>query len=151
IVRGVPGQLPATVTCHTRQRANPGIQRVERRAPHTSHLSVLRRLPGGRRTRPRQRSVFPREGPMSDKATMLQETVEAFADLRTMLDRLTEEQARRIRLGVLGVRDLMSQWTGMLRWCDGQVSQAAERAESVHKARMFCAPRSFWGLRYPGD
>ena len=82
---------------------------------------------------------------MSDKATMLQETVEAFADLRTMLDGLTEEQARRIRLGVLGVRDLVIHWPGMLRVWGGQMSQAAERAESIHKARMFCAaPGSFW-------
>lgn len=62
---------------------------------------------------------------MSDKAMMLQETVEAFADLRTMLDGL--------------------------RGCGGQISQAAERAESIQKARTFCAPGSFWGLRYPGD
>ena len=32
------------------------------------------------------------------------ETVEAFADLRTMLEELTEEQASCIRLGVLSVR-----------------------------------------------
>ena len=88
---------------------------------------------------------------MSDKATKLQETVEAFADLHTMLDRLTEEQASRIRRGVLGVRDLVIQWPGMLCACGRQISQAAERAESIHQARMFCAPGSFWWLRYPGD
>jgi hypothetical protein len=88
---------------------------------------------------------------MSDKTTMLQETVEAFADLRTMLDGLTQEQASRIRLGVLGVRDLVIQWAGMLCGCRDQISQAAERAESIHKARMFCAHGSFWGLRYPGE
>ena len=88
---------------------------------------------------------------MSDQATMLQETVEALADLRTMLDGLTEEQARRIRLGVLGVRNLVTQWPGMLCGCGGRMSQAAERAESIHNARMFCAPGSFWGLRYPGN
>jgi hypothetical protein len=85
---------------------------------------------------------------MSDKATMLEETVEAFADLRTMLDGLTEEQASRIRLGVLGVRDLVIHWPGMLRGCGDQISPAAE---SIHKARSLCAPGSFWGLRYPGD
>ena len=63
---------------------------------------------------------------------MLRETVEAFADLRTMLEELTEEQASRIRLGVLGVRDLVIQWPGMLRGCGGQISQAAER---IRKAR----------------
>src|SRR5262245_48137357 len=88
---------------------------------------------------------------MSDKAMMLQETVEAFADLRTMLDGLTEEQASRIRLGVLGVRDLVIQWHEVLGGCGGQISQAAERAESIQKARTFCAPGSFWGLRHPGD
>jgi len=44
---------------------------------------------------------------MSDKATMLRETVEAFADLRTMFDGLTKEQASRVWLGVLGVRDTL--------------------------------------------
>src|SRR5262245_59448520 len=44
---------------------------------------------------------------MNSKATMLRETVEAFADLRTLLDGLTEEQTSRIRLGVLGMRDLL--------------------------------------------
>src|SRR5262249_29149442 len=108
--------------------------------------------PMGRRTRPgRRRDFTRREEPMSDTATMLQETVEAFADLRTMLDGLTEEQASRIRLGVLGVRDLVIQWPGMLRRCGGRISQAAERAESLHQARLFWAPGSFWGLRCPAD
>ena len=84
---------------------------------------------------------------MSDRATMLQETVEAFADLRTILDGLTEEQASRIRLGVLGVRDLVSHWPGTLCGCRGQIS----RAESIHKARIFWAPDSFWGQRYSAD
>jgi len=38
---------------------------------------------------------------------MLRERVEAFANLSTMLDALTEEQATRIRRSVLGVRDLV--------------------------------------------
>jgi hypothetical protein len=92
---------------------------------------------------------FPREELMSDRATMLRETVEAFADLRTVLDGLTEEQARRIQLGVSGVRDLVMRWPGMLHECGGQISQVAETAESIHKARSFCAPGSFWGLRSP--
>ena len=50
---------------------------------------------------------------MSDKVTMLREMDEAFTDLRavlreldeaSMLDWVTEEQASRIRRGVLGVR-----------------------------------------------
>ncbi len=85
---------------------------------------------------------------MSDRATILWETVEAYADLPTILDGLTEEQASRIRLGVLGVRDLVIRWPGMLRECSGQMSEAAER---VHKARMTWAPGSFWGLRYRDD
>ena len=49
----------------------------------------------------------PREEQLrSDRATMLRETVEAYSDLHTILDGLTEEQASRIRLGVLDVRDL---------------------------------------------
>ena len=36
---------------------------------------------------------------------MLRETVEAFTDLRAVFGRLTEEQASRVWLGVLGVRD----------------------------------------------
>ncbi len=85
---------------------------------------------------------------MSDKATMLRETVEAFADLRTMLDGLTEEQASRIRLGVLGVRDLVVHWLGLLRGCGDQIPQTAE---AIHDPRTFWAPGSFWALRYPCD
>ena len=92
----------------------------------------------------------PKEELMSDKATMLRETVEAFADLRTMLDGLTEEQASRVRLGVLRVLDLVihSHWTRTLPECGDQTSQAAE---SIHKARSSWAPGSFWGLRYPNN
>ncbi len=85
---------------------------------------------------------------MSDKATMLWETVEAFAHLSTLLDELTEEQARHIRLSVLGVQDLVIHWPGMLRERGGQNSEADE---SMHKARTSWAPGSFWGLRYPGE
>ena len=85
---------------------------------------------------------------MSDKATMLRETVEAFANLSTLLDGLTEEQASRIRLSVLGVRDLVIRWPGMLREDGGQISEAGE---SIYKARASWAPGSFWGLRYPGE
>jgi len=85
---------------------------------------------------------------MSDKATMLRETVEAFANLSTLLDELTEEQARRIRLSVLGVQDLVIHWPGMLRERGGKISEADE---SIHNARTSGAPGSCWGLRYPGD
>jgi hypothetical protein len=86
---------------------------------------------------------------MSDRATMLRETVEAFADLRTMFDGLTEEQASRVWLGVLGVRDtLIHIHDRTLRGCGDQTSQATE---SIHTARSFLAPGSFWGLRCPGE
>ena len=87
---------------------------------------------------------------MSDKATMLRETVEAFTDLRAMFDELTEEQVRRVRLGVLGVRDVVihKQGPATLRGCGDETSQAAE---SIRKARSFLAPGSFWGLRFPSE
>ena len=87
---------------------------------------------------------------MSDKATMLRETVEAFADLRTMFDGLTEEQASRVRLGVLGVRDIVIhiESPATLRGNGDQTSQAAE---SIRHARSFLAAGSFWGLRYPSE
>ncbi len=85
---------------------------------------------------------------MSDKATMLRETVEAFANLSAMLDGMTEEQARCIRFSVLGVRDLLIHWPGLFREDGEQISQAGE---SIHKARISWAPGSFWGLRYPGE
>ena len=86
---------------------------------------------------------------MSGKAAMLRETVEAFADLHTMFEGLTEEQASRVWLGVLGVRDtLIHIHYATVRGCGDQTSQAAE---SLHKARSFWAPGSFWGLRYPSE
>src|SRR5882724_10408510 len=94
---------------------------------------------------------------MSDKATMLREADEAFADLRAMFDGLTLEQASRVWLGVFGVRDVLSHvrehavqisdWRATLRGCDARPSQAAER---THIARTFWGPGSFWALRYPG-
>ena len=83
---------------------------------------------------------------MSDKATVLWETVEAFAELGTMLDGLTEEQASRVRFGVLGVRDLVIHWPGLLPERGGQPSRADE---AINRARRFWAPDSFWGRRYP--
>ena len=87
---------------------------------------------------------------MSDKATMLRETVEAFLDLRATFDGLTEEQASRVWLGVLGVRDIVIHKHGpaALRGCGDEASQAAE---SIRKALSFVAPGSFWGLRYPSE
>ena len=84
---------------------------------------------------------------MRDRATMLRETIEAFADLRTMFDGLTEEQVSRVWLGVLGARDtLIHIHYATLRGCGDQTSQAAD---GIRQARSFWAPGSFWGLRYP--
>jgi hypothetical protein len=86
---------------------------------------------------------------MSDKATMLRETAEAFADLRAMFDGLTEEQASRVWLGVLGARDTLIQIRGAtLRGCGDQTSPADE---SIHTAHSAWAPGSFWALRYPSE
>jgi hypothetical protein len=86
---------------------------------------------------------------MSDEAAMPRETVEAFADLRTMFDGPTEQQANRVWLGVLGVRDtLIHIHDATLRGCGDQTSPASE---SIHTARSFWAPGSFWGLRYPSE
>ena len=85
---------------------------------------------------------------MSDKAAILRETVEGFAELGTMIEGLTDEQAQCIRLGVLGVRDLVLRWPGRFSGCDGQASHTAD---GLHKARTVWAPGSFWGLRYPVD
>lgn len=87
---------------------------------------------------------------MSDKATMLRETVEAFTDLRAMFDGLTEEQASRVWLGVLGVRDIVIHTHGPATLC-GCGDQTSQVAESIRKARSFFAPGSFWGLRYPSE
>ena len=88
---------------------------------------------------------------MSDKATMLRETVEAFTDLRAMFAELTEEQASSVRLGVLGVRDIMIHTHGLttLPGRGDEISQTAD--ESIRKARSFFPPGSFWGLRYPTE
>jgi hypothetical protein len=87
---------------------------------------------------------------MSDRAAMLRETVQAFTDLRAMFDRLTEEQASRVWLGVLGVRDIVIHKHGpaTLRGCGDETSQAAE---SIRTARSFLAPGSFGGLRFPSE
>jgi hypothetical protein len=76
-----------------------------------AHLTYVRPATSPRWEEGRERGdgacSHPREEELrSDRGTILRETVEAYADLHTILDGLTEEQASRIRLGVLGVRDL---------------------------------------------
>ena len=86
---------------------------------------------------------------MNDKATMLRETDEAFADLREMFYWLTEEQASGVWLGALGVRETLNhirEHTVQNR--DWRAARTLQTAESIRIARSFCAPRSFWGLRY---
>ena len=60
-----------------------------------------------RRVRGDESAFTSREELMSDKTTMLRERDEAFADVRAMFDWLTEEQASRVWLGVLGVRETL--------------------------------------------
>jgi hypothetical protein len=87
---------------------------------------------------------------MSDKATMLRETVEAFMDLRATFDELTEEQASRVWLGVSSVRDLVIQRRRPATFC-GCGDETSQAAESIRKARNLWAPGSFWGMRYPSQ
>ena len=87
---------------------------------------------------------------MSDKATMLRETVEAFTDLRVMFDELTEEQASRVWLGVLGVREtLIHIREHTVRNRDWRAARTLQTAERIRMARNVWAPGSFWGLTYP--
>jgi hypothetical protein len=84
---------------------------------------------------------------MRDKATMLRERVEAYADLRTMFEGMTEEQVSRVWLGIVGARDIVANihWPATLPESGDQSSHAA-----IQRARSFWAPGSFWG-RYPTD
>jgi hypothetical protein len=85
---------------------------------------------------------------MSDKATMLRETDDAIADLRMLLDCLTEEQVRPVWLGVSVVRDSLVQIHH-----DGQNRDVPtpETTEGTRRARANWAPSSFWGQRYPSQ
>jgi hypothetical protein len=92
---------------------------------------------------------------MSDKATMLREIDEAFTDLRavlremdeaSMFDWVTEEQASRVRHGVLAVRTTLihiREHTVQNR--DWRAARALQTAESIRMARNYWAPGSFWG------
>jgi len=89
---------------------------------------------------------------MSDKATMLRETDEAFADLHAMFDRLTEEQARRVWLGVSAVRDsLIHIRQHLVQSRDSHAARTLQTTESTRIARTLWARGSFWGLRYPSQ
>jgi hypothetical protein len=84
---------------------------------------------------------------MSDKARMLRETDEAFADLRAMFDWLTEEQASRVWPGV---RDSLNRIRAHpVQNRDWRAARTLRTAETTRAARSFWAPGSFWGLRYP--
>ena len=87
---------------------------------------------------------------MSDKATMLRETNEAFADLRAMFDWLSEEQASRVWLAVSGVRESLIRLREYpVQNGDWRAARTLHTAESTRIARSLWAPSSFWGLRYP--
>jgi hypothetical protein len=89
---------------------------------------------------------------MSDKATMLRETDEAFADLRAMFDWLTEEQARRVWLGVSAVRaSLIHIRQRPVQNRDSHAARTLQTTQSTRIARTLWAPGSFWGLRYPSQ
>jgi len=87
---------------------------------------------------------------MSDKATMLRETDEAFADLRAMFDWLTEEQASRVWLAVSGVQESLihiREYPAQNR--DWRAARTLQTTASTRIAWSLWAPSSFWGLRYP--
>ena len=88
---------------------------------------------------------------MSDMATMRRETDEVFAELRGMLDWLSEDQASRAWLGVSGVREsLIRLREHTVQNCDWRAARTRRTAESILKARNYWAPDSYWGRRYPG-
>jgi hypothetical protein len=125
-------------------------------------LSALRRLPGGEKDMDTDREPIarmepshhvdvhtPQEELMSDKATMRRETDETFADLRSMLDWLTEEQASRVWPGVRDSLNHVREHPVQNR--DWRAARALHTAESTRIARSRWAPGSFWGLRYPSN
>lgn len=89
---------------------------------------------------------------MSDRETMRRETEEVFAELRGLVDWLPEEQASRVWLGVSGVQESLlriREQTAQNR--DWRSARALRTAESILKARIYWAPDSYWGRRYPGQ
>ena len=67
---------------------------------------------------------------MSDKATLLREADETFADLRRAIDGLTEEQMREVWLGTWGVREILIHISG---WHQAMIPalQAIARGEEA--------------------
>jgi hypothetical protein len=55
---------------------------------------------------------------MSDKATMLRQAEDAFAELRRAVDGLTDEEMRRVWLGSWGVREILIHVSG---WHDAMI------------------------------
>ena len=84
---------------------------------------------------------------MRNKASMMQEADEAFADLRAMLHWLPEEQAGRVWPGVLDSLNHIR--VHSVQNPDWRAARTLHTAQSTRKARDFWAPGSFWGLRYP--
>jgi hypothetical protein len=84
---------------------------------------------------------------MRDKATMLRETGEGCADLRTMFEGMTEEQVSRVWLGIVGARDIVARIH-----CPATLPESGDQSSraAIQRARSFWAPGSFWG-RYPTD
>jgi hypothetical protein len=99
LVRRAPqrGGSPRLSSRSTALRRLPNEDRDEQRnGPDRGPVEVDRELTA-RTARGRSRS---QDADTSDKPAMLQETVEAFTDLRAMFDELTEEQASRVWLGL---------------------------------------------------
>jgi len=63
---------------------------------------------------------------MSDKATLLQEADEAFAELRRAVERLTDEEMRRVWLGTWCMREILihiSSWHGAMTPALGRIAK----------------------------
>jgi hypothetical protein len=86
---------------------------------------------------------------MSDKATLLREAGEAFAELRQAIDGLTDDEMRRIWLGSWGVREILIHISG---WHDVMIP-ALERVangEAPYPAGTY-DDFDAWNARFVGD
>src|SRR5215831_8869398 len=66
------------------------------------------------------------EGQMSEKDTMLRQAEEAFAELRQTVDRLTDEEVRRVWLGSWGIREILIHISG---WHQAMIAGFANLAK----------------------
>jgi hypothetical protein len=73
---------------------------------------------------------------MSDKATLLRDADDAFADLRRAIDGLTEDQMREVWLGTWGVREILIHISGWHRAMTPAL-QAIARGEVPYPAGTY--------------